>query len=68
MTEQGTTQLKQGIVSGALRGDELRSIMENDPEFAEKLAEVMESNVADLPRLGSEGKLVASRLEEALAA
>lgn len=59
------TQLSQGLASGTLQGDELRSIREQSPYLADVLAEGLAkvdksfigTTAGDLKQLGSEGKL-----------
>ena len=65
-------QLKQAFSSGALSGDELRSVLENMPVFAQAVAKETDrlgltSNAtsADLKRLGAEGKLTSTILFDA---
>lgn len=50
-------QLSQGMASGALRGDELRSVLEQLPVVAQLIADKMGVTVGMLRKLGSEGKL-----------
>ena len=50
-------QLKQGLASGVLQGDELRSVLEQLPAFAQAIAKELNVNVGALRRLGSEGKI-----------
>lgn len=50
-------QLKQGLASGRLAGDELRSVLEQLPVFAQAVAKEMGVSVGDLRDLGSEGKI-----------
>ena len=50
-------QLRQGLASGVLQGDELRSVLENLPAFAQAVAKEMGVNVGQLRKLGSEGKI-----------
>lgn len=50
-------QLSQGLASGALRGDELRSVLEQLPVVAQLIADKMGVTVGMLRKLGSEGKL-----------
>ena len=68
----GIMQLKQAFSSGALSGDELRSVLENMPAFAQavgretdKLGLTSNATAADLKRLGAEGKLTSNILFEA---
>lgn len=50
-------QLKQGLASGRLQGDELRSVLEQLPAFAQAIAKEMNVNVGALRQLGSDGKI-----------
>lgn len=50
-------QLRQGLSAGVLQGDELRSVLENLPVFAQAVAREMGVNVGQLRKLGSEGKI-----------
>lgn len=50
-------QLKQGLASGTLQGDELRSVLEQLPAFAQAVADQLNVNVGRLRQLGSEGKI-----------
>lgn len=59
-------QLGQGLASGALRGDELRSILEQAPRLAEAIAVGMGRTVGELRRLGEEGKLTSQAIIDAL--
>ena len=70
--QAGIMQLKQAFSSGALSGDELRSVLENMPVFAQAVAKETDrlgltSNAtsADLKRLGAEGKLTSTILFDA---
>lgn len=59
------TQLSQGLASGVLQGDELRSIREQSPYLADVLAEGLAkvdksfigTTAGDLKQLGADGKL-----------
>ena len=50
-------QLKQGLASGVFQGDELRSVLEQLPAFAQAIATQLGTNVGALRQLGSEGKI-----------
>jgi tape measure domain-containing protein len=63
----GLFQFAQGIASNTLGGDELKSIRENIPELARALAKGLGVQVGDLKKLGSEGKLSAQAIVDALA-
>ena len=53
----GLIQLSQGLASGALRGDELRSVLEQLPVIADVIAEELGVNRGVLRDLGTEGKI-----------
>lgn len=59
-------QLSQGMGSGALRGDELRSVLEQLPIVAELIADKMGVPISALRKLGSEGKLTTDVVFEAI--
>jgi tape measure domain-containing protein len=50
-------QLKQGLASGVLQGDELRSVLEGLPALSQAIAAEIGVNVGQLRKLGSEGKI-----------
>lgn len=55
----GIIQLSQGLASGTLRGDELRSVLEQLPVVADVIAEGLGRARGELRKLGSEGKITA---------
>lgn len=55
----GLIQLSQGLASGVLRGDELRSVLEQLPAVADVLAKELGVTRGQLRMLGSEGKITA---------
>jgi tape measure domain-containing protein len=59
-------QLGQGFASGALRGDELNSVMEGMPRVAQAIAQGMGITVGQLRKLGAEGKLTGDEVFNAL--
>jgi tape measure domain-containing protein len=59
-------QLGQALASGRLNGDELRSLLENMPSLAQRLAEELGTNIGQLRKLGEEGQLTADRVFPAL--
>lgn len=59
-------QLGQGFASGALRGDELNSVMEGMPRVAKAIADGMGITVGELRKLGAQGKLTGSEVFNAL--
>jgi tape measure domain-containing protein len=65
-TSSAVLQLGQGLASGRLQGDELRSIMENAPRVAKMIADGMGIHIGQLRQLGSEGKLNAESVTQAI--
>lgn len=63
--EAGILQLSQGLASGALRGDELRSVLEQLPAVADTIARGLGVTRGQLRKLGSEGKLSAEAIFQA---
>lgn len=63
----GLIQLSQGMASGSLRGDELRSVLEQLPEVADVIAKKMGVTQGELRKLGSDGKISAKIILEAFA-
>ena len=59
-------QFGQALASGRLQGDELRSIMERMPQIGQLLAKEMGVSVNEIRRLGSEGKISAEVMANAL--
>ncbi len=62
----GVRQFGQAIGSGALRGDELISVLENMPRLAQAIATGMGVSIGELRELGAEGALTADRIIAAL--
>ena len=60
------TQLGQAFASGALRGDELNSVLEGAPALAQALAKGMGVTVGQLRALGAEGAITSQVLVDAL--
>jgi len=60
------TQLGQGLASGRLGGEELRSVLENTPLLAQELARELGVSVGELRKMGEEGRLVARNVFPAL--
>jgi tape measure domain-containing protein len=58
-------QLSQGMASGTLRGDELRSVLEQLPFVADVIAKQMGVTRGELRLLGTEGKINAEIILEA---
>lgn len=57
--QAGLIQLSQGLASGALRGDELRSVLEQLPVVADVIAKSLDITRGELRELGAEGKISA---------
>jgi len=55
----GILQLGQGLASGAIRGDELRSVMEQLPGLSREIAAGLGVSIGQLRTLGAEGALTA---------
>ena len=64
--EAGVRQFGQALGSGALRGDELISVLENMPRLARAIADGMGVSFGQLRDLGAEGELTSARIVEAL--
>lgn len=61
-----TLQFAQAMASGKLSGDEFRSLAEASPVFMKKLADGMGVPIENLKKMGSEGKLTADVVGNAL--
>lgn len=59
-------QLSQGLGSGTLQGDELRSVLEQMPSIAQAIAKEMDINVGSIKKFGSEGKITSEVIVRAL--
>lgn len=64
----GTLQLMQALSSGALQGDEFRSIAEQLPFLLDLFAKQMGVSRGELKKLGSEGKITADVVVKSLEA
>lgn len=64
--EAGMIQLSQALASGTLRGDELRSVLEQMPRVAQAIAEGLGVTVGQLRKFGAEGKLTSQQVFQAL--
>lgn len=64
--EQGLYQFSQGIGSGILGGDELKSVRENTLRLAKAIADGLGVPMAELKKLGAEGKLTPKVIADAL--
>lgn len=60
------TQLGQGFAAGALRGEELNSVLEQAPRLAQAIADGLGVPIGALKKLGEEGKLTAEAVFAAL--
>lgn len=58
-------QLNQAFAAGALRGDELNSVLEGAPPLARLIATEFGIGVGELKKFGEEGKLGADRIFDA---
>lgn len=65
-TNAALLQITQSLASGELRGDELRSVLENMPVIAQFLAEELGTTVDQVRSLGHEGKISADVLRNAM--
>lgn len=63
--QAGMIQLAQGLGSGALRGDELRSVLEQLPAVADVIAKSLGVTRGQLRKLGEDGKITADVVFEA---
>lgn len=59
-------QLSQGLSSGVLQGDELRSLRENSPVIAKAIADEFKTTIGGLKSLGAEGQLTSDRVFKAI--
>ena len=59
-------QLTQAMAAGRLQGDEMRSILENSPLLAQKIADYMGVTVGEVKELGAQGKITSKIIKEAL--
>lgn len=62
----GILQLSQGLGSGILQGDELRSLRENAPLLAQAIADEFGTTIAGLKQLGADGELTSARVFQAI--
>ena len=65
--QAGLIQLSQGLASGALRGDELRSVLEQLPMVADVIAKSLGVTRGELRNMGQDGKITAEIIIEAFA-
>ena len=59
-------QLTQGLSSGALRGEELNSVLEQTPMVAKTIADYLGMTTGEMRELASEGSLTAEVVKNAL--
>ncbi len=59
-------QLTQALAAGKLQGDEMKSILENAPLVAQKIAKKMGVTVGKVKELGAEGKITSDVIIEAM--
>lgn len=59
-------QLGQGFASGALRGEELNSVLEQTPRLAQAIADGLGVGIGKLREMGSNGELTAEKVLGAL--
>lgn len=65
-SEAALIQLGQGMAAGALRGEELNSVLEQAPRLAKALADGMGVDVGKLKDLGKEGLITSEKVVSAL--
>lgn len=65
--QAGIIQLSQGIASGTLRGDELRSVLEQLPAVADVIAKSLGVTRGQLRQMGEDGKITAQTILTAFA-
>ncbi|KKL10036.1 hypothetical protein LCGC14_2559860, partial [marine sediment metagenome] len=65
--KNGIIQLSQGLASGALRGDELRSVLEQLPKVADAISKSMGITRGELRKMGEAGKISADIIIDAMA-
>lgn len=63
--EAGLIQLSQGLASGRLQGDELRSVLEQLPVVADVIAKGMGITRGELREFGAQGKVTAQEVLKA---
>ena len=65
--QAGLIQLSQGLASGTLRGDELRSVLEQLPAVADVISESLGVTRGELRQLGTDGRINADVVIQAFA-
>ncbi|WVW77407.1 tail length tape measure protein [Stenotrophomonas phage vB_SmaS_Bhz59] len=66
--QAGLIQLSQGMASGTLRGDELRSVLEQLPAVADVIAKQLGVTRGELRKMGEDGKITAKTIVDAFQA
>lgn len=61
----GLIQFSQGLASGTLRGDELRSVLEQLPAVADVIAKQLKVTRGELRKMGTDGKITTDIILEA---
>lgn len=64
--EAALFQLGQGLGAGALRGEELNSVLEQTPRLAQAIADGLGVTIAQLRDMGAKGELTAQKVVEAI--
>lgn len=67
--EQATSfqlQFVQAMQSGVVQGDEFRAMMESNSVFAQQLAKALDTDIAGLRAMSSEGKLTTQVIRDAI--
>jgi tape measure domain-containing protein len=64
----GILQLSQAIASGELRGEELRSVMENAPVLAKLIADYVGVTIGEFRKMSKEGLITAQTVVNAIQA
>jgi len=62
----GMRQLSQGLASGRLQGEELRSVLENLPLVAIEIAKELDIDIGKIRQFAAEGKITAQVVVDAL--
>lgn len=60
--QAGMIQLSQGLASGTLRGDELRSVLEQLPAVADVIAKGLGVTRGELRKMGEQGEITAKQV------
>lgn len=63
--QAGLIQFSQGLASGVLRGDELRSVLEQLPAVADVIAKQLGVTRGELRKMGEEGKITSEIILDA---